>query len=39
MQGEVNFKAEIEKFIAMAIEIWPYFTSGMKHLHDIGQPK
>lgn len=38
MQAEVQFDKELFRFLAMAIDIWPAFQSGIKHLHDVSQP-
>jgi hypothetical protein len=39
MQAEFEFDKELHRFITMAIEIWPSFQTGIKHLHEIGHPK
>lgn len=39
MQAEFQFDKELHRFLAMAVDIWPSFQSGIKHLTEVAQPR
>ena len=38
MQQEVQFDRDLYRFLEMAVEIWPTFQAGVRHLHEVGYP-
>lgn len=35
MKAEFQFDKELHRFLTMAVEIWPSFQSGIKHLTEV----